>query len=169
MSTPNYGLHQWEKGDRPPRAEINQTVQTIDTALGQKADQTSLNSQISSVNSTITSMQSSMNTQVAAVNQAISDLQERIEVFIGNYIGNDSFPRTISLGFTPRAVLIERQDNLRTEGAAVYGGLFSAGKPLINMSRMHAEVVSGGFQLNACETYNMMNKSSNAYVYIVFW
>lgn len=33
MATPNYHLHQWERGDRPTRSDFNEDFRTIDTAL----------------------------------------------------------------------------------------------------------------------------------------
>ena len=79
--TSNYGLHQWAPEDNFLRTDFNTDLQKIDTALGQKAEQ-----------SAVTSLQS-----------AVSG---KAEFVLGSYTGNDASNRAIALGFQPKLVLI---------------------------------------------------------------
>ena len=148
--TQNYGLHQWAPGDQFRRTDFNEDFLKLDTALGQKAEASSTSSSISSINS------------------AIDALEGRVQVVVGQYTGSGTLPRTISLGFTPRAVLLEHQSGERIDGSSVFGGLFSPDMPLVNESHTYAEVVTGGFRLNNIQYYNQLNVSGARYTYLAF-
>ena len=159
--TPNYQLHQWVPEDQFLRTDFNEDFKKIDTALGQKAEKSSTSSSISSI-------QSSMNSQFSSINSAITALEGRVQVVVGGYAGNGTLPRTISLGFTPKAVLLEHRSGERIDGSSVYGGLFSPDMPLVNESHTYAEIVTNGFRLNNVQYYNQLNRSGERYTYLAF-
>ena len=79
---------------------------------------------------------------------------------IGKYTGNNAYPRTISLGFQPTAVIIVTNMGYTSVGSSVYGGLFGKNCPLNG----YAEIASSGFKLNKA----YMNSSDIVYYYIAF-
>lgn len=162
-ATPNYGLHQWEYGEQPTREGLNQDFQAIDTALGEKAEQTELDSELSE-------LWSSVDSRFSIVSTAISILQSRVQITIGSYIGDAAYPRTISVGFTPKAVLVEQQSGQRVEGSVVHGGLITPDMPLVHQSRTYTEVVTNGFRFTSESgaSYNHMNRSGERYTYLAF-
>lgn len=62
---------------------------------------------------------------MAAIDAALA---EKAEVVVGSYTGNNADSRTISLGFTPSAVLVEDMSGARS--ASPCGGLAVTGGPL---------------------------------------
>ena len=74
-------------------------------------------------------------------------LGEKAEVVTGSYTGDGQSTRTISLGFTPRAVLVTREDGATTYqngNYQIFGGLAVTGHPL---QRNSLVIVTGGFQV----------------------
>ena len=95
--TNKYQLSQWEKTDRIVMEDFNSDNAKIDAALSNKADksitdalQTQLNSKADKT--VTTSLQAQINTKASFV--------------FGTYTGSGTASRTISLGFTPKAVLL---------------------------------------------------------------
>lgn len=177
--TPNYRLRQWEAKDRPDRAGLNKNFETIDTVLDQKANQALLNGQLTSINSSIGSLQNTMNSQISSlsstmdsqfssINSAIESLQGRVNIVLGSYTGNSTFPRTVYLGFTPRAVLVECQNGRRSDTANAYGGLITPGMPLSFGEDAYAEILTDSLRLNIVQTYNQINVRGSVYTYIAF-
>ena len=160
-TTPNYGLHQWEYGERPTREDLNQDFQAIDKALGKKAETFLLEANV-------TALQTIINGRFSTVNSAIEGLEDRVETVIGSYTGNATYPRTISIGFTPKAVLVEQQSSQRVEGSVVHGGLITPDMPLVHQSRTYTEVVTNGFRFTSESgaSYNHMNRSGERYTYL---
>lgn len=123
--TANYQLHQWEPQDNFLRTDFNQDFQKIDAALaGLKtlADGKVGPEDLEPLESGIASAQSTANGKAA--------------VSLGSYTGNGTLPRTISLGYTPKAVFVGISANVLT---ALNGG----GAPLGIL------IQSGGFQIQA--------------------
>ena len=90
-----------------------------------------------------------MNDAMSAIDTALA---VKCEIVFGKYTGNGSYPRTIELGFTPKAVLLERLDGSMGSG---YGGFFGPGHPLKSNSTnnvTYAEVVNGGIVLTGGNT-----------------
>ena len=78
--TPNYGLHQWEPSDDFLRTDFNTDLQKIDTALGQKAEQSRLE-------------------------EVDSIAQSKCRVVVGSYTGTGSY-QNFDLGAPAAAVMI---------------------------------------------------------------
>ena len=94
------------------------------------------------------------------------DLEARAEVRTGSYVGDGAASKTISLGFTPKAVLVESIDGVRTAGGMAYGGLALPDLP-VNLTRPSAEIVSGGFKVYQ-NSYAGLNYSGAYYCYLAF-
>ena len=160
--TPNYGLHQWVPEDQFLRTDFNEDFKKIDTALGQKADQSSMSSSVSSI-------QNSMNSQFSSVNSAINSLKGRLEVRVGTYTGNGASNRTISLGVTPEAVLVESHHGKRDgSGSGAYGGMATRSVTCGSGDSLTVEVVSGGFRVFQKQGYAETNSNGTVYRYLAF-
>ena len=149
--TSNYKWNQPEHWEEADRRAWNETLSAIDAAVAAKADSTSVDSRFTSVNS------------------SISSLNKRLEVRIGSYTGDGNETRTISLGFTPKAVLLECDMGYRTDNGIRYGGLALNGKPVMGMSHYTAlKIVSGGFMVYYYSGYIHTNDSSTDFYYLAF-
>ena len=97
--------------------------------------------------------------RVAAVEQA---LPQKCEVYFGTYTGTGTYPRTVSLGFTPKAVLIGHQNGLIAESTAVYSTLM-----LKDYATQYCGIVSNGFTLYNY-TYSQLNYDGAKFFFIAF-
>ena len=152
--TQNYQLHGWAFGDEFPRAELNANFTKLDTAL--KAEETARAAAVT-----------------AEANARKSAVAERALVVTGSYTGDGMADRTISLGFTPKALLLMARDGRTSyftgNGYATYGGLALPGKPLyrFNSTNTIVEIVANGFHILG--TYNnsaYCNAENMAYYYL---
>ena len=116
--TNKYQLSQWEKTDRIVMEDFNSDNAKIDAALSNKADksitdalQTQLNSKADKT--VTTSLQAQINTKASFV--------------FGTYTGSGTASRTISLGFTPKAVLLLHKTGKAALTYDYYGGLVLQG------------------------------------------
>ena len=110
-----------------------------------------------------------MNDAMSAIDTALG---AKREIVFGKYTGNGSYPRTIELGFTPKAVQLARTDGLTNTSSSVYGGIFAPDHPLkynvAGANVAYAEVVEGGFQLNSGNVNTGGNGNYNLYHYLAF-
>ena len=77
-------------------------------------------------------------------------LSEKCEFVSGRYTGDGAETRVISLGFTPKAVLVFREDGATTYlngDYQVHGGLAATGMPLKKSGFDAIAVVDNGFQV----------------------
>ena len=161
--TENYGLCQWEATDQVLRTEFNEDNQKVDTALNKlsaqmetKADQTTLNTLSAAV------LKKADQSALTAVASTIP------KIVVGSYTGNGAQSRTISVGFTPKAVFVNT-----SYGAAYtlhsnhfyYGGLAVQGKPLkwdsSDYPMSFLSIVDGGFSVTFQSAYGH-NSMTNA-------
>ena len=193
--TSSNGLSQWEATDAVQRLEFNADNAKVDAALQslsdqvvQKANQSALNTVISAVNqkadaATVSSLsqvvagkaeQSSLDALGAAVDlkadqtaleAAISTIPR---IVTGTYTGDGAMSRTISLGFTPKAVFVITAHGQVYDfysGRLYYGGLALQGHPLqwINptVDEKAMEIVDGGFMVFYNTIYNGQNSYTN--------
>ena len=161
--TPNYGLHQWVPEDQFLRTDFNEDFKKIDTALGEKADQSSMSSSISSI-------QSSMNSQLSSIKARLTALEKRPEVVIGTYTGDGAETRFINLGFTPKAVLLEESSGMRVSSDGTRNGGLALQDSSVGAlgGRIALQVVTGGFQVSYIAGYVATNRNNNIYRYLAF-
>ena len=164
--TTNYNLCQWQPTDQIQRTDFNADNAKIDAALAAlnsgKADQKALND----LSSTVSSLSANVTANLT-------------KLTFGTYTGNGAQTRTISLGFTPKAVLV----------LSAFGGVYSqehagdhwGGLALTNNpvqvcnggNETVVKIVTNGFQVSCYNADNgfdrlASNNSSVAYHYIAF-
>lgn len=119
---------------------------------------------------------------VEEFNEAMHNIDEglslKVQVRVGSYEGDDAAERTISLGVTPKAVLVMSTRGEVTHYTATnrylgYGGLALADSPVVANGKMILSVVSGGFKVYrenvTGNTYALTNDSGCTYNYIAFY
>ena len=176
--TTNYQLNQWEPPDAVQRVDFNTDNAKLDAALAAldsgKADQTALTSLSNTVAQKAS--QSALNALSTTVQQIQADLTK---LTFGTYVGNGASIRTISLGITPKAVLV-----FTSFGATYseeYAGDHWGGLALTNSpvqvrnggNETAVKIVTGGFQVASGLAANGMdrmssNNTSVFYFYIAF-
>ena len=170
--TEHYQLNQWDAADQVKRTDFNEDNAKLDAALAglssSKADSTSVNAALEELRATDAAKanSSSVNSQFSTVNSRLTALEGRVEVRTGSYMGDGESSKTISLGFTPRAVLVESIDGIRVSGGMAYGGLALPDLP-VNLTRPSAEIVSGGFKVYQ-SSYAGLNYNGAYYCYLAF-
>lgn len=133
QKTENYQLNQWDKTDRIQMEDFNADNAKIDAAIKEAKD-------------------------AAAVAAALATSTSKLH--FGTYTGNGAESRTISLGFTPKAVYTCHQGGytMYVSGALMYfyGGLALPDAPVIINDVTLISIADGGI----CVT-NTTNNSSN--------
>ena len=143
--TTNYNLSQWSKSDQVLMEDFNADNAKIDAALAQKAEASAL----------------------AALAQTV---EGKARIAVGSYTGDGAESRFISVGFTPRAVLLMTAYGNAGSGSGVgihtSGGLAVTGSPLIFNSggQIHnaAEIADGGFNVTYIYINSDYTVSTNA-------
>ena len=87
---------------------------------------------------------------------------QKSEVYFGTYTGTGSYPRTLSIGFTPKAVIIGHKDGLIADETAVYSTLMLQG-----YKTDYCGIVSNGFTLYEYK-YSKLNYNGAQFYYIAF-
>jgi len=127
--TQNYQLHGWASEDEHLRTELNANFTKLDTAL--KAEETARAGAISTLNTA---------------------LGKKAEVVTGRYTGNGQQDRTITLGFTPKAVLVMREDGYMGTSSNRMGGLAGEGMPCqLQLGTYNYDIINlvpSGFQVH---------------------
>lgn len=159
--TSNYQLNQWEPTDQVLRTDFNADNAKLDAAIAElesgKADQSAL----SALSSTVTSLSLNLT-----------------KLTFGSYVGNDAASRTISLGFTPKAVLVFTSFGATYDGleysSSHYGGLASMDHPIQSKSssKLVLQVVPNGFavayEFTGSGDRVLTNEMGVTYHYIAF-
>ena len=83
-------------------------------------------------------------------------------MYFGTYTGPGSYPRTLSIGFTPKAVIIGHKDGLIADETAVYSTLMLQG-----YKTDYCGIVSNGFTLYEYK-YSKLNYNGAQFYYIAF-
>ena len=97
--------------------------------------------------------------RVSALENAVP---QKSEVYFGTYTGTGSYPRTLSIGFTPKAVIIGHKDGLIADETAVYSTLMLQG-----YKTDYCGIVSNGFTLYEYK-YSKLNYTGAQFYYIAF-
>ncbi len=174
--TKKYQLSQWEKSDRIVMEDFNSDNAKVEAAL--TAHDTTLASLSSGkADKTVTtSLQTQLNAKAdkSTTNSLQTQVDARTIMSAGAYTGDSDLgataTRTISLGFTPKAVLVTRWDGVTHEGAAYYGGLAVAGPPAdVSPEYPVVEIVDGGFRVYCSQNpYICANYTNYRYRYVAF-
>ncbi|MBC5726844.1 hypothetical protein H8S45_15500, partial [Agathobaculum sp. NSJ-28] len=97
--------------------------------------------------------------RVSALENAVP---QKSEMYFGTYTGTGSYPRTLSIGFTPKAVIIGHKDGLIADETAVYSTLMLQG-----YKTDYCGIVSNGFTLYEYK-YSKLNYNGAQFYYIAF-
>jgi len=115
--TANYNLNQWAASDQFLRTEFNADNSRIDAALK------------------------------ALSAQAASQDGAKCELTFGSYAGDGALTRTITLGFTPRAVFVISASGATLINNITRGGLALPGLPVQVNDCTLVKIVTNGFQV----------------------
>ena len=83
------------------------------------------------------------NAKIDAALKANADAIAAVGYVTGTYTGTGSYPRTIDLGFQPKAVVVTTYTGYTNNSGTPFGGVFGVGMPLSG----YAEVTANGFTL----------------------
>lgn len=153
--TTNYNLNLWEASDNFVREEFNENTSKIDAALATKA--------------TTAALTAETNARTTAVNTLTQTVNQKARIAVGQYTGNGAATRTISVGFTPKAVLLMTASGEsgtgNSYGTHTIGGLAVTGSPLTfsygGQTKPAMEIVSGGFRVFYDVTNDNFNINTN--------
>lgn len=166
--TQHYQLHQWEPSDDFLRTDFNDDFKKIDAAIHDSEEglRTDFDGEVSRLDAALSAAQQTLrnefNGNLANVNTQIQNLEgKKVELATGSYTGDDAVTRIISLGFTPRAVIVENLTGQRDR--ICYGGLAVTAGPLMhnpNVAIPAIQIVTGGFQV-AFKLYTSETNNNN--------
>lgn len=175
--TNSYGLRQWEIHEGNHREDLNQAIAGVDSALGRVAEGAA--GKVAALNQDLTGRLTTLNNnltgQIATINSNAAGLAAKIEaleggkakIVLGTYHGDNASNRDISLGFQPRAVLLEIQFGKRADNGDIYGGLAFPDTPLYNAAAGNAlTITSNGFRVYFDADYLYTNQTGNTYLYL---
>ena len=156
FSTANYQLNQWVGTDSVLRTEFNEDNVKVDTALKTMSDQIVQKANQSAVNTLVTAVQqkadqADLDVLESSVQQITADLTK---ITFGTYTGDGTDPRTVSLGFTPKAVLVMQARGMFHSVAAsgryqIYGGLALLNFPAVYQEYPLIQITEGGFTVRS--------------------
>ena len=143
--TENYGLNQWLATDQVVHPDFNADNAKIDAALAGKVDQTD-----------------------------VDELAETVPKLVaGSYTGDGAATQTITLGFTPKVVLVfSRRGYTTAPGLSnilrYYGGLAVTDGPAISgRSITVVAIQTNGFQVTEdADNYVEANETDEQYYYL---
>lgn len=163
--TPNYALNQWEAADQVRMEDFNADNAKLDAAIkavDQRVD--GLTSSKANV-SALTTLEQRVNTLTAGKADA-SALAQKVSVIAGAYTGDGAASRVISLGATPRALLLFSSSGKTADVNVSYGGLALPGHPIERLENKICEIVNNGFKVyyKADKVYS--NSSGSACYYL---
>ena len=108
------------------------------------------------------------NADNAKLDAALAGLQTAVagaaSFVTGSYSGNDSYPRTITLGFRPKAVIFSTVAGTTFYTGQCYGGVLLSNRALAFSGTTFAQITDDGFSLVSGKT----NDSQWYYNYIAF-
>lgn len=152
--TTNYQLALWDYADEdfsPGRAreDLAANFTKLDTAL--KAEESARKSAVT-----------------AEANARTTGLAGKVGIAVGSYTGNDESERTISLGFTPKAVYLCREDGATGYSDKSLGGLALPNLPVKVSSGAIVEIVANGIKVYDRDYCISANSNYFKYRYIAY-
>lgn len=115
----------------------------------------------SSEASTRTSVDANLQNQINSLSVS------KCEVYAGHYIGDGTTTRTITLGFTPKAVLL-LSGGVYIYNSYISGGLAIPGHPITIGESTCLEISDNGFIVGYRDHQSMTNKDGVTFVYLAF-
>ena len=161
--TEHYQLSQWDPNDQVKRTDFNEDNAKLDAALAAKAESTSVNAALAELRATDAKKadSSSVDSRFDTQDGRLTALEGRLEAIVGTYTGDGEPSHVISLGVTPKLVLVEFPDGTRSRR----GGMAVTGAPMIYSGDIGIEIVDGGFRVTLVN-YVEMNVLDAKYYYL---
>ena len=162
--TPVYQFPLAEGYDVHGRALVNSGAQRLEEVL--LAIVAAQNSADEALQGGQSALQQALTTAQNSLQQAINGVDgSKAEIVTGVYQGDGTEQRDITLGFAPKALLIECQNGERSCGGFqyIYGGLALPSHGLSRGSDKAAEVIANGFRLYGS---GMVNSNNLTYFYL---
>ena len=155
--TTNYQFTLWDYGDedfspKTAREDLAANFTKLDAAL--KAEETARKSAVT-----------------AEANARTTGLAGKVGIVVGSYTGDNEKERTISLGFTPKAVYLCAENGYAgyANGSLMcYGGLALPGQPVKASGSPMVELAAGGIKVYDRSTFLTTNSAYYKYHYIAF-
>ena len=156
--TEQFQLNLWESGDAFRREEFNQDNQKLENALKSHAAALEVH------NGQITALEQVQTAQSQTLNALSS---QKASVYVGTYEGNNASERTITLGYTPKAVVLWTSTGKQSDA---YGGMAYTNMPCtVDGSFASITIVDNGFQVRYNSCYHCYtNLQGTRYVYLAF-
>ena len=108
-----------------------------------------------------------LDTQLKALADQGSSLQTALpKITSGTYTGNGSSTRKITLGFTPKAVMITSQNGSTCYSGSCFGGLVVAGSGLSDNGKIIAHICTGDFEVYSTTSPVASNVNTVHYHYL---
>ena len=123
--------------------------------LDGKATQSALSAEVAARESADSALQSS-------ISSVQTSLAAKCEVYIGSYTGNGASSRTISLDFTPRAVIVFSENAVVDNSGYSYGGVGSA----VTADSNRIKLTGSGFMVYYRSPEICLNTNGMVYGYI---
>ena len=164
--TNQYGLRQWEREEAPRHGDFNQAMAGVDSALARVAETAA--GLVTKLDGTVTGKLAEINSNAAKLAAKIETLEVgKAKIVLGTYRGDNASSREITLGFQPKAVLLEIVYGKRPTNGDIYGGLAFPGTPLYSpVSGDAMTITPEGFQVYFGPNYLYTNQSGNTYLYL---
>lgn len=132
--TENYGLSQWAAEDAVLREEFNRDNAKVDVVLANMVTKETFS-------------------------QVLDQVSKKGEIMVGVYIGDGQSSRTISLEFSPKAVVVWANGYNQFSNNSYWGGIAIDGKSCPGIS-----VADTGFVVSGSEYHT--NVTGTSYIYL---
>ena len=166
--TSNYGLNQWEATDQVLRTDFNTDNAKIDTALAEKADA----AEVTALSQTVDGK--AEQTDLESLTQRVTQLESLPQTVTGTYTGDGSENKFISLGFTPKAVLVFLAEGYTASPYVNYcfGGLALLDHPVkigSTSSNLVLNIEENGFRVYYDWGDRILSNQNNSEFYYLAW
>ena len=168
--TTNYQLNQWEPTDQVLRTDFNADNAKLDAALANKAETET----VSALQTTVAAK--AEQTALSALAARVTALEARPYIVTGTYTGDGTASRFISLGFTPKALLVFTSEGYPADPYVNYylGGMAFPGTPVEILNRAGneisvLEIAEGGFQVYYDSDRELRSNQKDTKYYYMAW
>ena len=169
--TTNYQLNQWEPTDQVLRTDFNADNAKLDAALANKAEVETV-----SALQTVVAAKAEQ-AALAALAERVTALEARPYIVTGTYTGDGTASRFISLGFTPKALLVFVREGYPANPYTnnYYGGMAFPDMPAELVTYPNDVLVSvvqietGGFQVYYNDDKDIRSNLQEQHYYYIAW
>ena len=168
--TTTYQLNQWEPTDQVLRTDFNADNAKLDAALANKAETET----VSALQTTVAAK--AEQTALSALAARVTALEARPYIVTGTYTGDGTASRFISLGFTPKALLVFTSEGYPANPYIDYylGGMAFPNLPVEVFNRVGdlvqvLELAEGGFRIFYDYDLGLRSNQKDTKYYYMAW